>query len=89
MVRAPYPLATWMVAVPTPPAAPWTSTVSPSCSVSALGEREVRGQVVHRDRGTLLEAQRVGQREDAVGSEADDVRGTPVAEARGDPVARG
>ena len=29
MVRAPYPFATWMVAVPTPPAAPCTSTVSP------------------------------------------------------------
>ena len=29
IVRAPYPLATWIVAVPTPPAAPWTSTVSP------------------------------------------------------------
>ena len=32
MVRAPYPLATWMVAVPTPPAAPCTSTVSPFLS---------------------------------------------------------
>ncbi len=30
IVRAPKPLATWMVAVPTPPAAPWTSTVSPA-----------------------------------------------------------
>ena len=32
IARAPYPLATWIVAVPTPPAAPWTSTVSPSRS---------------------------------------------------------
>ena len=30
IVRAPRPLAIWRVAVPTPPAAPWTSTVSPS-----------------------------------------------------------
>ena len=30
MVRAPSPLATWSEAVPTPPAAPCTSTVSPS-----------------------------------------------------------
>ena len=32
-VRAPRPLATCSVAVPTPPAAPWTSTVSPGCSL--------------------------------------------------------
>ena len=32
ITRAPYPLATWMLAVPTPPAAPCTSTVSPDSS---------------------------------------------------------
>ena len=32
IVRAPYPFATWMLAVPTPPAAPWISTVSPAFS---------------------------------------------------------
>ena len=32
IVRAPRPFATWIEAVPTPPAAPCTSTVSPACS---------------------------------------------------------
>ena len=31
-VLAPRPFATWIDAVPTPPAAPWTSTLSPSAS---------------------------------------------------------
>ncbi len=53
MVRAPRPLATWIVAVPTPPAAPWTSTVSPGAQVAALDQRELRGQVVHRQRRAL------------------------------------
>ena len=30
MTRAPIPLPTWIAALPTPPAAPWTSSVSPS-----------------------------------------------------------
>ena len=30
ITRAPSPFATWIDAVPTPPAAPWTSSVSPS-----------------------------------------------------------
>ena len=89
MVRAPYPFATWMVAVPTPPAAPCTRTVSPVLQVPALGQRELGGEVVHRDRRALLEGERVGQREDAVRTEADDVGGAAVAQAGCDPVTLG
>ena len=56
MVRAPYPLATWMVAVPDAAGGAVHEHRLALAQVAALGQREVRGQVVHRQRGALVEA---------------------------------
>ena len=57
--------------------------------VAALGQGEVRGQVVHRQRGALVEGQPVGQRERRVGGAGDQVGRVAVAGDAGHPLARG
>ena len=57
------PLAICSDAVPTPPAAPWTRTVSPSLQAPADLQREVGGVVVEDQPRALREVQRVGERE--------------------------
>ncbi len=54
----------------------------------AGGERELGGQVVHRQRRAGLERHRVREREHAVRAERDDLRTTAVRQHAGDPVAR-
>ena len=39
--------------MPTPPVAPWTSTVSPGLRAGALKERAIRGAVRHAERRAL------------------------------------
>ena len=62
IVLAPRPLATCSAAVPTPPAAPWTSTVSPSLQAPAQQQREVGGVVVEDQRRALGEVELRGER---------------------------
>ncbi len=45
-VRSPRARPSWIAAVPTPPAAPCTSSVSPGCALCPPGQREQCGQVV-------------------------------------------
>ena len=54
---APRPLATCSEAVPTPPAAPCTSTLSPSLQAAAQHQREVGGVVVEDQAGALREVE--------------------------------
>ena len=62
-MRAPRPLATCSDAVPTPPAAPCTSTRLALRQAPAQLQREVGGVVVQDQRGALGEVELVGQRE--------------------------
>ena len=53
--------ASCTAAVPTPPLAPCTSTVSARLGVGALKQPAIRGAIRNSHRGTLLEADVVGQ----------------------------
>ena len=88
IVRAPSPFATWSEAVPTPPAAPWTSTVSPGGEPAPQLQREVRRVVVEDERRALGEVELVGELEGHVLGRHDDL-GEPSEHAEGGhPVAR-
>ena len=59
MTLAPSALASWTEALPTPPAAPWTSTVSPGCSAPGAPARSTRSRTRGRGpppRGTTAPA---------------------------------
>ena len=47
---APARLASWTASVPVPPAAAWTTTVSPGCEVRAAVDQRVRGQALEQQR---------------------------------------
>ena len=88
IVLAPSPLATCSDAVPTPPAAPWTSTVSPSASRPRELQREVRGVVVEDQPRALREVERVGQREGEARRRHGHLGEAAEHAERGDAVAR-
>ena len=60
MTLAPNSFATWMAAMPMPPAAPWISTHSPACIRPALQQRVIRGGVGAAEHTGLRHAQAGG-----------------------------
>ena len=90
MVRAPYPLATWMVAVPTPPAAPCTST-----RLARLAGRRARRARTARS-GSSSAAPRPRRSDRRSGSGKANIAGSdrparrraPCGSTPGDPLAR-
>ena len=60
ITSAPAMRQSWMAAMPTPPAAAWTSTFSPACTLPKCRSIEHGGEVVHRNGGALLEGQASG-----------------------------
>ena len=56
---------------------------------AALDERELRGQVVHRQRRALVERQLVGQREEDIAGHHDPLGRAAVRHDAGDPLAAG
>ena len=55
---------------------------------AALGQRELGGEVVHRQRRALVERQRVGQREGEHRRDGDQLGRAAVRQHAGDPLAR-
>ncbi len=72
-VRAPQALASCSAAIPMPPLAPCTSTVSPGGEPAAAPEGEVHREVVEGDPGPDVEPDLVGQRQHVAGPRDDDV----------------
>ena len=89
MVRAaPHAGANRSVDVPMPPAAPCTSTVSPSAQPAAGAQRVMHGQVVEQQTRARLERHVVGQFEHPVRLQRNDFGHAAVEHRQaGDPVA--
>ena len=86
-ISAPIALAIWVAEMPTPPAAAWIRTRSPSLQAAHDHQGRVRGGVVDGKRGALLERQLLGQGKRLLRGHRDQLRLAVEAGARDHPVA--